>query len=45
LPENQKYEGYFLDDKMHGIGLVSESNGKKVFYGEFKDGEPVRKYH
>jgi hypothetical protein len=45
LPENQKYEGDFLNDKMHGIGLVSESNGKKVFYGEFKNGEPVRKYH
>ena len=41
FPNNTKDEGDILDGKLHGIGLIYDSKGKKVFYGEFKNGKRV----
>ena len=35
----KKYDGYFENGKLHGVGTLFDSNGKIRFKGEFKNGE------
>ena len=40
--QGRTYSGEFKDDLLNGKGTVKEKDGKLVYDGPFKDGQPVK---
>ena len=40
--QGRTYTGDFKDDLLNGKGIVKEKDGKVIYDGQFKDGQPVK---